>query len=168
MRNFKIFLWIFIVFLIQTVILARIHILGAAPSLVMAYVVCVMILENEFKTAVTISIICAAAMGAIGGRTFVPVTLFYTYSSIIIFSARKKPVYFADSVKALMWTFIMSALSEIIFFAADNFTLNCDMLLHGALPTAVFNTAVTAVLYPLLKKTMYKEKKKKLLIALGE
>ena len=88
MRNFKTFLWIFIVFLIQTVILARVHIFGAVPSLVMAYVICVMILENEFRNAVTISIICSAAMGALGGREFAVTVLFYVYSSIIIFALR--------------------------------------------------------------------------------
>ena len=57
MRNFKIFLWIFAVLLIQTVILAQVRLFGAIPSLVLVYAVCVMILENEFKNAVTVSII---------------------------------------------------------------------------------------------------------------
>ncbi|MCC8160154.1 MAG: hypothetical protein LIO53_02370 [Oscillospiraceae bacterium] len=164
MRNFKIFLWIFIVFLIQTVILARAHIFGAAASAVMAYVVCVMILEDEFKNAVTISIICAAAMGALGGRSFVALTLFYVYSSIIVFALRKKPVYMGNFTKALLWTFALSAISEIIFFATDTMSLNTAMLLNNALPTAVINTVLAALIYPILKKTMYKEEKKKTLL----
>lgn len=164
MRNFKIFLWIFIIFLIQTVILAQIHVFGAAPSIVMSYMVCIVILENEFNSAALISIICAAAMGALGGRNFILTTLFYTYSSIIIFAARKKPAYMNNAVKALFWTFIVSALSEIMFFAADTFMLTYDMLITNALPTAVINTALTAVVYPILNAAMYREKKKKLLI----
>ncbi|MCD8181704.1 MAG: hypothetical protein LUF26_09565 [Firmicutes bacterium] len=164
MRNFKVFLWIFIVFLIQTVILARAHIFGAAASAVMAYVVCVMILEDEFKNAVTISIICAAAMGALGGRSFAAVMLFYTYSSIIVFSLRKKPVYAGNFAKALLWTFALSAVSEILFYAAENMSVSTAMLLNNALPTAVINTVLAAVIYPILKKTMYKEEKKKTLL----
>ena len=59
MRNFKIFLWIFVIFLVQTVVLSPIHIFGAVPSAVLAFVMCVAILENEFRTAVIISGICA-------------------------------------------------------------------------------------------------------------
>lgn len=166
MKHFKIFLWIFIVFLIQTVIIGRVHIFGAVPSLVMAYVVCVMILENEFRSAVTISIICAVATGALSGRGFTMTTLFYVYSSIIVFSARKRPLYVANYPKAIFWTFIMSGIMEIIFFLIRNLSMNVDMLTQVALPTAVFNTILTMVLYPILKKTMYKEeKKKKLLIS---
>ncbi len=164
MRNFKIFLWIFIIFLIQTVILARIHVFGAAPSIVLSYAVCIAVLENEFNSAAVISIICAAAMGALGGRSFILTTLFYTYSSIIIFAARKKPAYMNNAVKALFWTFVASALSEIMFFSADAFTLTYDMLITNALPTAVINTALTAVVYPILNASMYREKKRKLLI----
>ena len=39
-RNFKIFLWIFVIFLVQTVVLSPIHIFGAVPSAVLAFVMC--------------------------------------------------------------------------------------------------------------------------------
>ena len=166
MRNFKIFLWIFIVFLIQTVILARVHIFGAVPSLVMAYVICVMILENEFRNAVTISIICSAAMGALGGREFAVTVLFYVYSSIIIFALRKKPAYVGNLPKAVVWTFLASGVMEILYFAIRTLSVNTEMLLHDALPTAIFSAVLTLIVYPVLKVTMYREeKKKKLLIA---
>ena len=166
MRNFKTFLWIFIVFLIQTVILARVHIFGAVPSLVMAYVICVMILENEFRNAVTISIICSAAMGALGGREFAVTVLFYVYSSIIIFALRKKPAYVGNLPKAVVWTFLASGVMEILYFAIRTRSVNTEMLLHDALPTAIFSAVLTLIVYPVLKVTMYREeKKKKLLIA---
>ena len=166
MRNFKTFLWIFIVFLIQTVILARVHIFGAVPSLVMAYVICVMILENEFRNAVTISIICSAAMGALGGREFAVTVLFYVYSSIIIFALRKKPAYVGNLPKAVVWTFLASCVMEILYFAIRTLSVNTEMLLHDALPTAIFSAVLALIVYPVLKVTMYREeKKKKLLIA---
>lgn len=166
MRNFKTFLWIFIVFLIQTVILARVHIFGAVPSLVMAYVVCVMLLENEFRNAVTISIICSAAMGALGGREFAVTVLFYVYSSIIIFALRKKPAYVGNLPKAAVWTFLASGVMEILYFAIRTLSVNTEMLLHDALPTAIFSAVLALIVYPILKVTMYREeKKKKLLIA---
>ena len=164
MRNFKIFLWIFIVFLIQTVILAGIHAFGAVPSLVMAYVVCVMLLENEFRSAVTISIICAVVMGALSGREFVGTVLFYVYSSIIIFALRKKPRYVGNLPKAVVWTFLMSGIMEILYYVLRTLSVNINMLLYDALPTAVFNAALALIVYPILKATMYKEENKKRLL----
>ncbi len=164
MRNFKIFLWIFAVLLIQTVILAQVRLFGAIPSLVLVYAVCVMILENEFKNAVTVSIICAAAMGALGGRGFVLTTLFYVYAAILIFSLRDKPAYMGNLPKALFWTFLTSFAAELMYYAAVRFTLNADVIFSDALPTALFNTAMALAVYPLLKITMYKEEKKKRLL----
>ncbi len=164
MRNFKIFLWIFIIFLIQTVILGHVHVLGAAPSLVMAYMMCIMIMENEFRSAVTISIICSFVMGALSGRDFIIITLFYAYGSIIVFALRKKPAYAHNAVKAVTWTFALSVLLEILLFLIANRFLNLHALFYIVLPTAVINAVVTGILYPILKKTMYKEEKKKLLI----
>lgn len=164
MRNFKIFLWIFIVFLIQTVILARVHIFGAVPSLVMAYVMCVMLLENEFRSAVTISIICAAAMGALSGREFAGTVLFYVYSSIIVFALRKKPRYVGNLPKAVVWTFLASGVMEIMYDVLRTLSVSADILLYDALPTAVFNAVLALILYPILKATMYREEKKKKLL----
>ena len=165
-RNFKIFLWIFVIFLVQTVVLSPIHIFGAVPSAVLAFVMCVEILENEFRTAVIISGICAVVMGAIGGRNFTEITLFYAYSSIIVFAARKRPRYVGNFPKTIVWTFIMSAILEILLFVIREMTLDVSVIFSDALPTAVFNTVIAVILYPILKKTLYKEeKKKKLLIA---
>ena len=142
MRNFKIFLWIFVIFLVQTVVLSPIHIFGAVPSAVLAFVMCVAILENEFRTAVIISGICAVVMGTIGGRNFTEIP------------------------RTIVWTFIMSAILEILLFVIREMTLDVSVIFSDALPTAVFNTVIAVILYPILKKTLYKEeKKKKLLIA---
>lgn len=164
MRRFKIFLWIFLVILIQTTAVSHIHILGAVPSVVISYMICVAILENEFRSAFIINIICAAAMGALSGREFVTTALTYAYSSILVFTLRKKPVYVGNFFKAVVWTFIVSVFVEVVYFAVMTWTVNTDMLLYDALPTAILNVAGALLIYPILKRTMYKEEKKKLLI----
>lgn len=164
MRRFKIFLWIFVVFLFQTVVVSHIHILGAVPSIVISFILCVVIMENEFRNAVIISSICAAAMGALAGREFVIMTLAYVYSSIVVFRLRKKPTYISNFSKSVMWTFIVSAVIEVLYFMIMNWTINLNVLLYDALPTAVLNLLGTLLIYPILKHTLYKEEKKKLLI----
>lgn len=164
-RNFKIFLWIFVVFLIQTVIAARIHVFGAVLSPVLAYVMCVAVLENEFRNAVAISIICAAAMGALSGRDFSLTVLFYSYTSIIVFALRKKSAHISNFLKVVISTFVLSALFEVIICILRTMTVDMSVLTNNALPTAVFNAVFVMIIYPILKKTMYKEEKKKLLIS---
>ncbi len=164
MRRFKIFLWIFIVFLLQTVVVSHIHIFGAVPSLVISYMMCVVIMENEFRNAVIISSVCAAAMGALSGREFVIMTLAYVYSSICVFRLRKKPAYISNFQKSVIWTFVVSAVIEILYFTIMNWSINLNVLLYDALPTAVLNILGTIIIYPVLKRTMYREEKKKLLI----
>lgn len=164
MRKFKIFLWIFIIFLIQTVILARVHFMGAVLSLVLPYTVCVMLLEEEFSVAAAIGLICAAAAGALCGRSFYVTVPYIFICSLIVFALKNKPRYIKSFIKALFLTFIISGAQETLFFALRNMTVTYDMLLYDALPTAAINTVFVLILYPLLKRTMYKEEKKKLLI----
>ena len=164
MRYFKIGVWIFIIFLIQTVILARVHIFSAMPSLVLPYVVCIMLLEDDYKSAWIISLICSFGAGALCGREFIVQVLFTFYTSLIVFALRKKPLYIGGFIKGIGWTFILSGVMEIIFLVLRSHTLNGDMLLYAALPTAVINAIFVFAIYPLLKRTMYKEDKKKLLI----
>jgi cell shape-determining protein MreD len=164
MRNFKFFLWIFIIFLIQTVIAGRVHLFGAAPSLVLALVICVMIMENEFRIAAAVSIICAVAMGALGGRNFIITTLFYVISSIIIFALRKKPAYVNNCAKSVAWTAAASAAAEVLYALSSAVYPSLSLFTHDVIPTAVFNAVLAVILYPILKKTMYKEEKTKLLI----
>lgn len=61
----------------------------------------------------------------------------------------------------------MSAILEILLFVIREMTLDVSVIFSDALPIpAVFNTVIAVILYPILKKTLYKEeKKKKLLIA---
>lgn len=152
-------------FLIQTVAVSRIHAFGAVPSVVMAYAMCVMILEDEFKNAAIISIICAAAMGALGGRDFPLTVLFYSYSAIIVFALRKKAAYIGNFPKSVIAVFVASAVFEVLMYVARTMSADASMLLDDALPTAAFNAAFAMVIYPILKRTMYKEEKKKLLIS---
>lgn len=164
MRNFKTILWLVIIFLLQTVVLSRVHFMGAVVSLVLPYIICVTMLENEFRRAVSVSVVCALAAGALCGRNFAVTVLFYVYAPMLIFVIRDKPLYIHQFFKTLFWTFISSGVLEIIYYAVRNMSLNAGMLLYNALPTAVINTLFVLLVYPLLKKTMYKEKKKKLLI----
>lgn len=154
----------FFVFLIQTVILAHVSAQGFVISLVAPYVVCVMLLEDDFRNACIISAVCSAAAGALCGTQFVVMTLYIFYISIVVFALRKKPLYVHDIFRAVFWTFIMSGILAVLTYFFGTRTMNVHMLIHSALPSAAVNIVFVFILYPLLKRTMYREEKKKLLI----
>ena len=150
MRNFKIGVWIFCIFLIQTVVLSGIHVYDAVPSMVLPFVVCAALMEEDFITTAAVSGICALIAGAFTGHSYIVTVLYIFYASLL--------------VKAFTWTFLISGIMEIIFRVLDAGTVTTNMLLYSALPFAVINTLFVILIYPLLTRTMYKEDKKKLLI----
>ena len=164
MRNFKIGLWIFCIFLIQTVILSGIHVYNAVPSLVLPFVVCLALMEEDMLTSAVIGGICAFTAGAFTSHSYIITVLYIFYASMLIFALKSKPVYIHSVVKAFIWTFIVSGLMELIFRVLDAWSITADMLMYSVLPSAVVNTLFVILVYPLLKRTMYKEDKVKLLI----
>lgn len=164
MRYLKVGIWLFLIFLVQTVILARVHIFSAMPSVVLPYLVCVMLLEDDSRSAFTISLICSFGVGALCGREFIVQVLYTLYTSLIVFALRRKPLYISGFFKGIGWTFILSGVMEIIFLVLRSHSISTDMLLYAVLPTAVINALFILIIYPILKSTMYKEEKKKLLI----
>lgn len=164
MRKFKVFLWIMILFLLQTTALARIHIFQAVPFIIMPYAVCVAILDDDFDVAAIIGIVCAVLAGSLCGREFTVVTLFMVFAVLIVNGFRNRPAYISGFFKSVFWTFLLSGVFEIVCYAVENINLTVHMLLFDALPTAVINTLMCVIIYPLLKKIMYKKEEKKLLL----
>ena len=164
MRNFKIGVWIFCIFLVQTVILSGIHVYNAVPSVVLPFTVCFVLMEEDMITASVIIGICALTAGAFTGHSYIVTVLYIFYASMLIFALKSKPVYIGRAVKAFVWTFIVSGIMEIIFRALDAGTVTTDALMYSVLPSAIVNTIFVIIIYPLFKRTMYKEDKVKLLI----
>lgn len=164
MRNFKIGVWIFCIFLIQTVVLSGIHVYDAVPSLVLPFVVCVALMEEDVITTAVVSGICAFIAGAFTGHSYIVTALYIFYAGMLISALKSKPRYISRTVKAFTQTFILSGIMETIFRFIDAGTVTADMLLYSALPFAVINTMFVILIYPLLTCTMYKEDKEKLLI----
>lgn len=164
MRKFKVFLWIFIIFLLQTTVFSRIHIFLGLPSVIPAYVISVALLDDDFDAVAVITIVCAFLSGALCGREFTVMTLYIVFTSFFIFSFKHKPRYMGMFPKALFYVFILSGVFEIMYFFMRNMTVTVQMLLWGALPTAIVNTLLCVILFPILKRTMYRAEEKKLVL----
>ena len=164
MRNFKFGVWIFCIFLVQTVVLSGIHVFNAMPFIVLPFVVCAALMEEDGVTAAAVSGICAFIAGAFTGRSYIVTALYIFYAGMVVFAVKAKPLYISKAVKAFALTFIISGVMETVFRFIDAGSITVDTLIYSVLPFAAVNTAFVILVYPLLKRTMYKEDKKKLLI----
>lgn len=166
MRNLKIIVWIVLLFLVQTVLVNYIKIAGARPDLILPFVLCVALMEDSFKRSVTISVVCAVLAASLCGRNFTLALLFYTYMSIIVFNMRTHPRYMPDFAKYMIYMFIGSVVLEglsyiMLYSGVSGFGI---VFLRVLVFTVLYDIAAALVIYPIVRKTVYKSKKKQLII----
>lgn len=164
MKRLKLFLWIFILFIIRITIISRIGFFNSAPDLVFAFVIAYAMLEEEFSYAVGVSIICGICTGALCSSNFPLSVLMYVYSTLLVTALRNKPRHIPDFVKTLFWVFVLSLAGEAIMYFVMNLSLNTDAILKIILPFGVYNLAAALIIYPLAKKTLVVVDEKKKLI----
>lgn len=168
MRKVKFIIWMLVIFLLQTVCANYFQINTVKPDFVLGFVICVVVMEDSFKTAMLISVLSGVLAGALCGRNFTFMVLLYTYSSVILFRLRKTPRYLNDIWKVLGYTAIITIIEEVIsylilYYSVAWFT---EAFFTRMLPAVVYNVIVVLIMYLPAKKTLFKsDGKKKLLIS---
>ena len=157
MKIFKYAVWIIVLFLIQTVIANEIQIMSLCPDVILPFLVLTALREDSFKTSTAVAIVCAVMSGALCGRNFTFVVLFYTYVSAIVFNMRKFMGMVPDFMRYLLWTFMAGTVSEIISYLIlyMSFKWFLKGLILYMIPAALYTTVIAAVLYPLMRSTLY-------------
>ena len=161
MKVLKYVIWIFLLFILQTVTLNYIAPFGFRPDLILPFVVIVAIKEDTLKNSMLISIICAVAAGALSGKNFSFCVLFYTYVGAVVFGMRNHPRYVPDLAKIPFWTFISAAVGEsvsyLLLYSSVKWFVKA-FFVH-ILPISLITTAVGMVLYFLASKTLFGKRK---------
>lgn len=158
MRNFKLFLWIFILLILETTLGRYIKIQSILPDIVLVFVISYAILEEAPLRRVVVGCICGIAMGALGGRGPAFMLLWYMYGAYFtgkILSRYRKQWFF----KAAPAVFLVTVAGELFYYVFHYFSVSgfLDALLWTVLPAAVYNAAVSLVIFPLLRRTIYKK-----------
>jgi rod shape-determining protein MreD len=164
MKRLKLFVWIFILFIIQVVIVNRIGIFNSAPDLVFAFVIAYAMVEEEFSYAAGVGIICGICTGSLCSVNFPVSVLMYTYSVLIVRTLQNKVRYIPNFVKAFFWTAVLSIAGEAVMYFVMNLSFGVDAFMRIILPFGVFNLVAEVIIYPLVKKTMVVIDEKKKLI----
>lgn len=161
MKIFKYTVWIFLLFLVQTVVLNYIAPFGFRPDLILPFIAAAAIKEDTFKEATVVSIVCAVLAGALSGKNFSFCVLFYTYAGAIIFNMRRHPRYMPDTLRFLIWVFPAALVSEsvsyILLYSSIKWFMNA--FIFHMLPTAFITTAAGLLIYYLASSTLFGKKK---------
>ena len=167
MKNFKMFVWIAVLLIIQTVTAHYIRIFDVAPLVLLPFAVAAALLEDNFSYAEIIGVICGLCAGTFTGRNFFISVFAVTFTAVAVMNLRERPRYVNNIWKMLFWT----AAVTFIWEALEYFMLYHSFSGYGRAPFSktvlliIYNSLLSFIIYPLLRKTVYnKEEKKKLII----
>lgn len=166
MRNFKTAVWIFVMFLVQTVLMNYVKTAGARPDLVLPFIICAALMEDSFNRAMTVSGICALMAASLCGRNFNLALVFYMAAALFAFGLRNRPRYVPDFAKyivcAVLGGAVLEALSYLLLYkGVGNLGVNA-VAVYAV--TVVYDALAALILYPILRKTVYKPKTRHLTI----
>lgn len=165
MKNIKMAVWVFLLFIVQTVLINYIKIAGARPDLVLPFIVCVALMEDSYRSAMTVSLICAAAAASLCGRNFTLSLLFYAYTAVAVFNTRPRRL--PDFVKYLFYVLFGSLFLETASYIMlySSFGGFAGAFVKTVIPVAVYDMAGALVMYPFMRRVVYgKNLKRKRLI----
>jgi len=165
-KNIYIGIWIFVLILFQTSICHYWEIGGIYPNLMFVFAICLAVLERDFVYCLTVPIISAVLIDCMEGNIFFYNTLFFSVSALVCYAIGER--FFKERIAfAVVIVFILTFISEFIYmFFAKNSFFDVDISggMHNViLPLSVYNTAMTFVIYPLCRLTLYRKTMPKLI-----
>lgn len=164
MKKIKLIIWAVILLLLNMPITHYINLFGAAPYVMIAFGVCVSLLDNEFNIAVSAGILSGLLWGGMFKDSFFIIFLLCAVSSIAVYSLKNRPRYVNKTLKAALWCALISVLFTVIKSLTQGVPALQTILITSA-AAAIFGAITAVILYKLLRVTVYKnEEKKKFII----
>ncbi len=164
MRKLKLVVWMLLIYLFQTVFCGAINFNGTAPDLLLAFAVIFAFYEWETNLAALIIILCGVLAGSEAGRVF-PAAVLVTGVAGLMSRALFKTAKLVPEFVKIISVIIVAAFSLCSF---EYFTvyksISVYALLYSILPYVIYTTLAASVMYPLIKKTLFRMQDKKQLI----
>lgn len=131
---------------------------GIKPDVVFVFVISFVVLEKKFSYCLSIAVICGFLIDILGGRGFGMDILSYTYSALICYAIGTH--FFKERLLfAVPMVFLATFICEMVFFGLNIRDFYATPLIEAIkiiiLPTTIYNTLMTFVIYPLVKKNIY-------------
>lgn len=165
MKTLKLVLWIFVLYIIQNIFYPIISVTGIVPDLFLGFVVAYSAFEHRFNKLSSVIIICALVAGCGTGRVFPVVTLFVGLSGIAAYQLCSYLRFIPQFLRMLVLTAVFAFVMSITEFFALSRTITSEFITGTALWQTLYTVLVAGIIYFAVKKTILKNKEKKLLIA---
>lgn len=159
MRMFKLTLWIFILYILQTVFAGAISVMGTVADLLLVFCVAYAFMERSTVSAAGVIIVCSVLNGSAVGRIFPVVTAFTALGGIVSYSfynyLRFIPSYLRFLFVLVLLSFGLGVIETAIAYRS------IGNILDATLPYIIYTAASSVIIYPLLHKTMFKDERGK-------
>lgn len=162
MRKLKIAVWIFMLYIIRTVFCGAININGAMPDLLLAFVIVFSCGESDLK--IMIVTLCGILIGSETGRIFQTALFAAAAAAVSAWTFSKKAKVIPSVIKVTLLAFVFSGLLAAADYILEFKTLDLNAIILSALPYAVYTAAAACVMYPAVKRTLFRAEDKKRLI----
>ena len=162
MKNLKLAVWIFLLWLFQTVFSRFVRIDGISPDILYVFVLCMAINEKKPSYYITIGIICGFIADAFTGG--IPGFYLLAYTCTVLLTVMMgeiiyKELFLIIAPVTAVFTFILNSIYFLINHTYLQEISYAAALKSIILPVIIYNTVVAIIINPLLKKTVYTEKK---------
>ena len=159
MRTVKLTLWIFILYILQTVFCGVISVYGAVADLLLVFCLAYAFMERSVLSASTVIIICSVLNGSAAGRVFPVVAAATALGGIVSYSfynyLRFIPSYLRFLIVVIVTAFVCGTLETVIAYKS------IGQALGMALPYLIYTAASSVIIYPLLYRTIFNDEKGK-------
>ncbi len=159
LRNLRIAGWIAVLTFIEAMLGTYIKIGDIMPDLLFVFVLCYAVLKNSINSTITISAICGALADCLCGRIFGTYFAIFLLSGVLIWFIRQS--IFKNSILiSIILIFAFCVLGKSMYFVANISVLKDAGYLYSLfriiLPEAVYNTFVSALMFPIVRLTLRK------------
>lgn len=157
MKQFKLFIWIFALVLIRTVMSVFFNVRGIVPDVLFAFTAAYAVYERNLVYVIWISVICGVLMSAMRAAPFFVIMLVFVYSAAAIYISFPKFNRIPPLIRVIICTVVLTAIGETVMYMVSSLSVNIHVMLFYVLPMAVINAIAAAVIYILLKKCFDKQ-----------
>lgn len=163
MRILKIVLWIICVTVVQTVFGRGFCIFGTMPDLILAFSVIFAFCERDAFVSGVVLLVCGVIDASCAGHLFPSALLAVVCAGLLSREANSVLRYIPGFVKSLFITAAAAFILGVTEYFAVNLTISVKCILENILPYTVYTLIGGCIMYPLIRRTLFRQKNRSLI-----
>lgn len=165
MKTLKLVLWIFVLYIIQNIFYPIISVTGFIPDFLLGFTVSYAAIEHRFSKISPVIIICAVLAGTGTGRVFPITVAFIGFAGVASYIICGYMRFIPRIIRTQSVTAVFAFLMYVAEFFVSGKTVTYGFIVNTALWCTLATVVASCVIYLILKRVMFKDTEKKLLVA---